>query len=265
MQTDVQQAIPYEVARKDAMSLIVGSVLLQKHFPIIGISETNHATYLKELQELGVISDHAHGSQVDSAVASRASDDTSSSHACYQLTAFGKEVARHSLDLHVGILVAVCARCDLPWHGRIAAAYIQAAQDCFRRTPTTATCGLHPDQITAGHKAGDERTPSVLHTTIYTYLCSVAANRVPDKRIFSGRWVNRIHDILNRGMASSSGAEFAGALTVDLAEELKNSPNWEAVVTLAVAWAFPDHVAINLGDGKFRMNVKLTLATFKCS
>ena len=169
------------------------------------------------------------------------------------------------MDLHVGILVAFCARCDLPLHGRIAAAYIQASQDCFRRTPTTATCGLHPDQITAGHKAGDERTPSVLHTAVYRYICSVAEDRVPDKSIFSGRWVNRIHDSLNRGMAGSSGAEFAGALTVDLAEELKNSPNWREVVTLAVSLAFPDHVAINLGDGKFRMNVKLMLATFKFS
>ena len=164
------------------------------------------------------------------------------------------------MDLHVGILVAICARFELLWHGRIAAAYIQAAQDCFQRTPTTPTCGLHPDQITAGHKAGDERTPSVLHTAVYTYICSVAEDRVPDKRIFSGRWVNKIHDILNRGMASSSGAEPAGALTVDLAEELKNSPNWEEVLTLAVAWAFPDHVAITLGDGKFRMNGKLMLA-----
>ena len=66
-------------------------------------------------------------------------------------------------------------------------------------------------------------------------------------------------------MAGSSGAEFAGALTVDLAEELKNSPNFEEVVALAMAWAFPEHVAINLGDGKVRMNVKLMLATFECS
>ena len=66
-------------------------------------------------------------------------------------------------------------------------------------------------------------------------------------------------------MAGSSGAEPAGQLTVGLAEQLRNAPNWEEVVTLAVAWAFQDHVAIYLGDGKFRMNVKLMLATFKLS
>ena len=66
-------------------------------------------------------------------------------------------------------------------------------------------------------------------------------------------------------MASSSGAEPAGQLAVGLAEQLRNAPNWEEVVTFAVAWAYLDHVAIHFGDGKFRMDAKLALATFKCS
>ena len=188
--------------------------------------------------------------------AHRAIDDPASPNVCYQLTAFGQEVTRHSLDLHAGILVAVCARFDLLWHGRIAAAYIQAAQDCFLRAPSTPTCGLHPDQISAGHKAGDSRPLSVLHTAVDTYLGSVVENSVPDATIFSGRWVNKIHDTINRGMASSSGDKPAGQLTADLAAQLRDAPNWEEVVTFAVAWAFPDYVAIDLGDGRFRISIK---------
>ena len=295
----VQQETPYEMRKNDAMSLIVGSILLQKHFPIIGISHTSHAMYFKELEELGIISKHANVSQADSEGASRPSDDAcappppapssaprrpkvtlrgsvrnsipgssaSSAHtshamffknpnACYQLTAFGQEVTRHSLDLHVGMLVAVCARFDLLWHGRIAAAYIQTAQDCFLRTPLTASFGLQPNQLAAGHQAGDDRPPSVLHTAVHTYLSSIVEDSVPDDNIFSGSWVNKIHDTLRRGMQSSSGDEFAEPLTAVLAARLMDAPNWEDVVTCASAWAFSDYVAVQLGGGSFRMNVK---------
>ena len=54
----VQPAAPYEMPKSHAMSVIVGSVLLQKHFPIIGISQANHALYFKELEDLGIISKH---------------------------------------------------------------------------------------------------------------------------------------------------------------------------------------------------------------
>ena len=77
--------------------------------------------------------------------------------------------------------------------------------------------------------------------------------------------MNRIHDSLSRGMASSSGAEHAGQLTVDLAEQLRNTAHWEEVVTPAVAWAFRDHVSIYLGDGNFKIDVKLMLGTGKSS
>ena len=46
---------------------------------------------------------------------------------------------------------------------------------------------------------------------------------------------------------------------------MRNAPNWEEVVTFAVAWAFQDRVAIYLGGGKFKMHVKLVLVTFKLS
>eukprot|EP00812_Abedinium_dasypus_P014657 NODE_8204_length_396_cov_1.099707.p3 GENE.NODE_8204_length_396_cov_1.099707~~NODE_8204_length_396_cov_1.099707.p3 ORF type:complete len:57 (-),score=12.59 NODE_8204_length_396_cov_1.099707:137-307(-) len=54
----------------------MASVLLQKHFPIIGVSQTSRALYFKDLEELGIISKHADDCQVDSLAASRALDDT---------------------------------------------------------------------------------------------------------------------------------------------------------------------------------------------
>ena len=102
-------------------------------------------------------------------------------------------------------------------------------------------------------------TLSVAEATAF----SVVTDSLPDKKILFGRWVNRIHELLSRGMTGSSGAELAGELTADLAEELRSAPNWEEYVTFAVAWTFQDHVAIYLGDGKFRINVKLMLPTFE--
>lgn len=90
-------------------------------------------------------------------------------------------------------------------------------------------------------------------------------NKVPDKKKSAGRWENRTHDSLSRGIASSSGAEHPEELAVSFAEQLKTSPNWEEVATFAVAWAFPDHVAMYLGDVKLGINVTLILATFKLS
>ena len=164
--------------------------------------------------------------------------------------------SHHSLDLQAGIVVAVCARFDLLWHGRIAAAYIQAGQDCFLRFPSAQFFGLHPDQISEGHKAGDDCPPSVLHTAIDTYLGIVAERKIPNMDIFSGGWVNRIHDNLRRGMQGSSGNSLAGSLSV--AAQLRNAANWESVVSFAVGFAYKDHNAIQLNDGKFKSGLPNT-------
>ncbi len=71
------------------------------------------------------------------------------------LTDFGREVRRHSLDLRLGVLQAVCARFDLGWHGRIAATYIAAQCDVFIKHATGGpTAGLHPDQLQRAHDGG---------------------------------------------------------------------------------------------------------------
>ena len=100
----------YVMPKKDAMSLTLGLVRLEEEFTIIGLPDDFRDRCFKELQGLGLISDKRSGKS------------------SYSLTTFGQEVFEHSVDVHVGIIPAVCARFDLLWHGRIAAAFLQDKQ-----------------------------------------------------------------------------------------------------------------------------------------
>ncbi len=129
----------YVTQKRYATSLILAMVRLEQNFPIIGIPEHLHLSCLSELEELGV-------STICSA---------SSSSSCeYRCTAFGEDVISHSVDVHVGVLASVCARLNLPWHGRIAAAYVQTSKDLFLRSNVATTCGLLPEQVALGRSVG---------------------------------------------------------------------------------------------------------------
>ena len=61
---------------------------------------------------------------------------------------------QQGFDLRGAILAALCARFDLPWHGRIAAAYIEAQSELFLTRDFCTTCGLYPEQIALAHHTG---------------------------------------------------------------------------------------------------------------
>ena len=100
---DSQQQASYRMPKSDHLSVLFAAVCLGKEFPVIGISPADAADRYSELRALAVIAADTQG--------------------VHRLTDFGAEVRRSSLDVRLGILSAVCSRFDLPWHGRIAAAY----------------------------------------------------------------------------------------------------------------------------------------------
>ncbi len=110
--------------RKDEqLSVVFASVYLGVRFPIVGIDREDQGTRYDDLRRLAVIVQDAEGERI--------------------LTDFGREVRRHSLELRLGLLQAVCARFDLGWHGRIAAAYVAAQCGAFiKHTTGGPTAGL---------------------------------------------------------------------------------------------------------------------------
>lgn len=52
------------------------------------------------------------------------------------------------------MLETVCSRFDLPWHGRLAAAYVQTRKDIFLRTKIATPCRLLQKQVAHGHGCG---------------------------------------------------------------------------------------------------------------
>ena len=89
----------------------------------------------------------------------------------YQLTVFGQEVTKHSMDLRAGMVVAVCERFNLELHGRIAAAYIQSSKDCFARNEDSLS-GLSQKQVEV---AGE--LPSNIHVATNEYLKFAGATK----------------------------------------------------------------------------------------
>ena len=177
----------YVMQRQRALSLVLAMVRLQRSFPIIGIPENLYLSCLSELLELGIITN--------------CSASSSSTGEQYRCTTFGEDVVSHSVDVDVGVVAAVCARFDLPWHGRIAAAYVQTSREMFLRTSVANTCGLLPEQIDRGRRVGfdsqwapgDEATSpkSNLITAVYIYLTSVAKDLCLDSKIFRSQWLLR--------------------------------------------------------------------------
>ena len=84
--------------RDEQLSVVSASVCLGVRFPIIGTDQEDQDTPYDDLRRLAVIVQDAEGERI--------------------LTDFGREVRRHSLELRLGLLQAVCARFDLGWHGK---------------------------------------------------------------------------------------------------------------------------------------------------
>ena len=115
----------YELPKHEALPLVLAAVSLRKYFPIIGIVDSKLKEYYAHLEHLALI------------------QQTSSGH--YALTCFGHEVRQQGFDLRSGILATICARFDLPWHGRIAAAYIEAQREVFLKGDLASSIGLYPN------------------------------------------------------------------------------------------------------------------------
>ena len=245
---DVAQETPYVMRKQCALSLILGMIRLRLNFPLIGVPEELHHECLLELRDLGII----------------VSSSASSSGCQHSLTEFGADVASHSMDIHVGVITAVSARFDLAWHGRIAAAYVQASKEFFLRSKVATTCGLLPEQMVCGRSVGfaaewgmqgQESLPvSSLLTGVHTYLKSVAEGTRLNPEVFSTQWLRHMHENLRM---HSSGRHLA-TLTSTMAGELLAAPNWEEAVTLAVVWAHRDHVAYHVGDDVYRSVLGVT-------
>ena len=120
--------------KQEALPLILGAVCLGKSFPIIGGAKAAKIQYYTDLEALALIKKNSSG--------------------MYGLTTFGNEVLQQRHDLRSGILAAICSRFDLAWHGRIAAAYVEAQRDCFNIRDFSSTCGLYPDQLALAHHTG---------------------------------------------------------------------------------------------------------------
>ncbi len=124
----------YELPKHEALPLVLGAVSLGKSFPIIGIVHSKLKEYYAHLEHLALIQQTSSGQ--------------------YALTCFGHEVRQQGFDLRSGILATICARFDLAWHGRIAAAYIEAQSEVFLTREFSSTCGLYPDQLALAHHTG---------------------------------------------------------------------------------------------------------------
>ena len=107
----------------EALPLILAALRLQESFPIIGISDTASVQYHNDFENLALIEKNPVGK--------------------YSLTAFGDEVLAQRRDLRGSILATICTRFDLPWHGWIAAAYVDAQRECFLINKYSSTCGLY--------------------------------------------------------------------------------------------------------------------------
>ena len=107
---------------------------LRKAFPIIGIVDSKLKEYYANLEALTLIQKTSSGQ--------------------YALTRFGHEVRQQGFDLRSGILATACARFNLAWHGRIAAAYIEAQSEVFLTNVFSSTCGLYPNQIAVAPSNG---------------------------------------------------------------------------------------------------------------
>ena len=186
----------------------------------------------------------------------------------YSLTAFGDEVLAQRGDLRGSFLATICARFDLPWHGWIAAAYVDAQRECFVIHDYSSTCGLYPEQLALAHHTGnntnnaeadslvaprasdDARHCSELHTAIREYLTAASEKRKPDTTMFRA--------ICFTNMQKNIQKSTRHALTPALAATFLQEKNWEKVVTMGVAWAYQDHVAVEIKTDTYKTTLPNT-------
>ena len=131
---DAMEECAYELPKHEAIPLVLSAVSLRMSFPIIGIVDSKLKEYYAHLKAMGLI-------QQDSKRQ-------------YALTCFGHEVTQQGFDLRSSILATICARFHLAWHGRLAAAYIDAQSEIFHTRNFVSSCGLYPDQIALAHHTG---------------------------------------------------------------------------------------------------------------
>ncbi|MDP7305700.1 MAG: hypothetical protein QGG09_21485, partial [Pirellulaceae bacterium] len=263
--------------KAEQLSVVFAAVCLGRRFPIIGITEADIAERYSELIELAVIAPKA---------------IWPSSAAAHRLTDFGTEVRRCSLDFSIGILEAFCARFDLSWHGRIAAAYIAAQWDIYvRHNIGSATVGLYPEQLdqavvvpaaddvrTSRNAAGDDAddnadgeadplcadthlgkahaAPSDLHTAVKVYLQYIVAGNV-DEKVFNLNCSAQMHYHLEKARERyvTNGCH---QLTAATAQSLLQAPAWNNVLSLAAVWAFQDRIALRYHSDNYQTSMPNT-------
>ena len=225
----------YCMPKAEQLSVVFAAVCLGKDFPIIGITAADAAERYSELIELAVIAPKA---------------IWPSSAAAHRLTDFGTDVRRCPLDFSIGILEAFCARFDLSWHGKIAAAYIAAQRDIYvRHNIGSATVGLYPEQLdqavvvpavddvrTSQNAAGDDaddnadgETDPDLHTAVKVYLQYIVAGNV-DENIFNLNCIAKMHYHLEKARERyvTNGCH---QLTAATAQSLLQAPAWDNVLS----------------------------------
>ncbi len=244
--------------KAEQLSVVFAAVCLGKRFPIIGITEADTAERYSELIDLVIIAPTA---------------IWPSSAAAHRLTDFGTEVRRCSLDFSIGILEAFCARFDLSWHGRIAAAYIAAQRDIYvRHNIGSATVGLYPEQLDQAmfvpaddhiqrtqntdplredSRLGDAHAaPSDLHTAVKVYLQYIVAGNV-DENVFNRNCIAKMHYHLEKARERyvTNGCH---QLTAATAQSLLQAPAWDNVLSLAAVWAFQDRTALRYHSDNYQ-------------
>ena len=135
--TDSPEA-SYQLPKREGLALAFATVVLGVRFPIIGMTDEQQRRYEEELEALGLVTLVTAGDLPPTC----------------RLTSFGHEVSQQSFDINLGILSCVCARLGVPWHGRIAAAYLQTGRDVFAQKRTIGSQGLLPAQIARTHTVG---------------------------------------------------------------------------------------------------------------
>ena len=78
-------------------------------------------------------------------------------------------------------MAALCTRFGFQWHGRIAAAYIEAETDVFRTRELSSSCGLYSDQIALAHHTGFLNSENSSQSHVAAAVDSLAASGASDE------------------------------------------------------------------------------------
>ncbi len=123
-------------------------------------------------------------------------------------------------------------------------------------------CGYNQQGLCTGsHAKGAESTvasgaveeaplniawPSDVHTAVQMYLQARADKKGPEESIYNRGCYARMRNHMER---TSGNAPVR--LSADHARALLQESNWEAVVTIAVAWAYGDKIALRYAQDDY--------------